>query len=576
MLSHRARYRLSNAWQSSRPWLFSGLGLITLIALWYFLANVGPGRAVVPVPDEPSKPDDPALTKLASEVSELEKQYQVYATANIITDEAFAVLTTAVERQKALVRVAPRGDYSAQMNLERLQADLDTLEAKRATPRIEALQKDGDEAQTELRLDDAAKAFREALDLQNRINGSSAAARYKNFVRVTTLEQSLTQLAVLPLVRERDAALAKARAAVPEERWADALAGYISARDAQDRINREFSGSRYANLSEFDRLEAEIASLNAAGIAAAIEEKEKYGDAMVRAGDHVAAAKSYGEALTLQQQINDRFSRSRFVSSSRIEALDVKLQTERSQPLALELARLDKTISDDLRKRRVVAAEQMLPKAMEITDKIAAEFPRSRSVDGGLRIKLNYLALKRTELRKLQDEVYDRLLPLVGFSDRLLLSSETPQGLYQLVMNTNPSRNPGRALPVDSVSWIDAEEFCTRLSWIMGTAVRLPTEDEMRTAHGNGGGDVRSSADGGRVSATDSGRANRNGYRDLVGNLAEWVVAPSAADQAQVAGGSYLDTPEAIAKFPLESRPKTDRARHIGFRFVVSLPPDRA
>jgi tetratricopeptide (TPR) repeat protein len=385
----------------------------------------------------------------------------------------------------------------------------------------------------------------------------------------------MTGLEVLPLVREKDASLARARAAVKEERWADALSGYMSARDAQERINREYSRTKYANLRDLDRLDTEIASLNAAGIAARIDEKERAGDSMARAGDHEAAASAYAEALSLQQQINDRFSRSRFVSSPRIEALEVKLQTERSQPLAVELARLDKTISDELRRRRVVAAEKMLPKAMELTDKIAAEFPRSRSVDGGLRIKLNYLAVKREELRRLQDSVYDHLLPLIGVGDRLLLSTETPQDLYQTVMNTNPSRSPGRSLPVDSVSWLDAQEFCTRLSWIMGTEVRLPNEEEMRTAHGNGGGDVRSSAEDGRVLATDSGRPNRNGYRDILGNLAEWLMAPADSDQARIIGGSYLDTPEALAKFPVESRPKTERSRHIGFRFVTILPPDR-
>ena len=576
MLSHRARYRLANAWQTYRPWLFAGLGVAVLVAIWMTLANLGPGRAVTPVPDEPAKPDDPALVKLAAEVAEMEKQYEVYSSADIVTDEAFAVLSGAVERQKALVRAAPRGDYTAQMNLERLQAELDNFEAKRANPRIEALQKDGETAQAEMRLEEAAAAFREAMDLQNRINGSSAAPRHKNFVRVTRLEQSLTALQVLPLVKEKEASLAKARAAVAEERWADALAGYMAARDAQERINREYSSTRYANVGEFDRLDSEIASLNAAGVAARIDQKEKAGDDWARAGDHATAAAAYAEALSLQQQINDRFSRSRFVSSPRIEALEIKLQTERSQPIALELAKLDKEISDELRRRRVVVAEKMLPKAMELTEKIAADFPRSRSVDGALRIKLNYLAVKREDLRRLQDSVYDHLLPLIGVNDRLLLASETPQDLYQSVMNTNPSRNPGRSLPVDSVSWVDAEEFCMRLSWIMGTSVRLPTEDELRTAHGNGGGEVRSSADGGRGGATDSGRPNRNGYRDVIGNLAEWVVAPAGSDQAQVAGGSYLDTPEAIAKFPMESRPKTDRARHIGFRFVVILPPDRA
>jgi tetratricopeptide (TPR) repeat protein len=576
MLSHRARYRLTHFWNSVRPWLLTSVGLVALVSLWYFLANVGPGRAVEPIPKAPAKPDDPALVRLANEVAELEKQYQVYSAANIISDEAHAVLLTAVERQRALVRAAPRGDYNPQSELERLQGELDTLDARRAGPRIEALQREGEEALAAMKLDEAARAFRAALELQNRVNGSSALPRFKNYVRVTTLEQSLTSLEVLPIVRERDAALARARAAVADSRWADALAGYIAARDAQDRINREYRNTRHANLAEFDRLEAEIASLNAAGLAANIESKTHVGDAAERAGDHAAAAIAYAEALALQQQINDRFSRSRFVSSTRIEALEVKLQTARSQPIARDLAALDAQISDELRRRRVVSAEQLLPRAMELTERLTNEFPRSRAVDGTLRIKLNYLALKRNDLRRMQDETYDRLLPLVGVSDRLLLASETPQSLYQAVMNINPSRNPGRSLPVDSVSWNDADEFCTRLGWIMGAQVRLPALEELRTAHGQGGGDVRSSADGGRVAATDSGQPNRNGYRDILGNLAEWVAAAPGSETAQVAGGSYLDTPEMIAGFPVEERPKLDRARHIGFRFVLVLPPDRS
>jgi hypothetical protein len=575
MLSNRLRHRISQAWQGIRPWFFTTLGLVALVSLWYFLANVGPGRAISPVPEEPARPDDPALLKIVSEVEELEKRYQVFSSANITSDEAHAVLEEAVTKQGELVRAAPRGDYSHQVRLERLQAELHTLEARRNIPRIEALQKDGEEAQAALRLEDAAKYYREALEIQNRINGSSASPRFKNFVRITTLEQALTGLAVLPLVREKESALVKARAAVAEQRWPDALAGYVSARAAQDRINREFSGTRHANLSEFDRLEAEIASLNAAGIASTIDAKEKAGEEADLRNDHAAAASFYAEALALQQQINDRFSRSRFVSSARIESLEVKVQTARSRPLARELETLDRAITDDLRRRRVAAAEQLMPRAMEMTERVAREFPRSRAIDGNLRIKLNYLVVKRGELRRVQDEVYDRLLPLIAVTDRLLLGSETPQGLYQVIMNTNPSRNPGRSMPVDSVSWLDAEDFCQRLGWVMGTTVRLPTEDELRVAHGEGGGDVRSSADGARVGATDSGRANRNGFRDLLGNLAEWVAAPVDGENARVAGGSYLDTPEAIAKFPLEVRPKTDRARHIGFRFVMLLPADR-
>jgi hypothetical protein len=268
-------------------------------------------------------------------------------------------------------------------------------------------------------------------------------------------------------------------------------------------------------------------------------------------------------------------SKSRFVSSARINVLESKLQTARSQPLAVELARLDRSIGEDLRRRRLVAAEQALPEALRLADRLASEYPKSDYVDGDLRIKLSYLGLKAAELRSLQNEVFDRLLPLVGVRDRLLFGTETHQGLYQAVMNTNPSRNPGRAMPVDSVNWNDAQEFCTRLSWIMGVKARLPTEDEYRLALGEGGGDIRSSAGGGLVGATDAGRANANGYRDLLGNLAEWLDAPAGDTRAKLVGGSVMDTPEALAKVPVEELPKTDRSRHYGFRFVVELPIDR-
>jgi hypothetical protein len=36
-----------------------------------------------------------------------------------------------------------------------------------------------------------------------------------------------------------------------------------------------------------------------------------------------------------------------------------------------------------------------------------------------------------------------------------MLKTEVPQDLFSRVMGSNPSRNAGRTLPVDSVNWID-------------------------------------------------------------------------------------------------------------------------
>ncbi|MBC8040005.1 MAG: SUMF1/EgtB/PvdO family nonheme iron enzyme, partial [Opitutaceae bacterium] len=178
----------------------------------------------------------------------------------------------------------------------------------------------------------------------------------------------------------------------------------------------------------------------------------------------------------------------------------------------------------------------------------------------------------RADLRALQDEVYDRLLPLPGVDGLLLFKTEVPQSLYVLVMNTNPSRNPGRTLPVDSINWSDAQEFCTRLSWMLGATVRLPSADEFRVALGDVyGGYWGSHNSEGRSREVGSQKLNTSGFADLLGNLAEWVAAGADAEKAQVFGGSYLEAPEVINKVPMELRLKSDRARHVGVRILVEL-----
>jgi formylglycine-generating enzyme required for sulfatase activity len=64
---------------------------------------------------------------------------------------------------------------------------------------------------------------------------------------------------------------------------------------------------------------------------------------------------------------------------------------------------------------------------------------------------------------------------------------EVTQQQYEKVMGKNPSRYRGANNPVDSVTWIDAVEFCRRLSELPGEKTarrvyRLPTEAEWEYA----------------------------------------------------------------------------------------------
>ncbi|MBI2496411.1 MAG: SUMF1/EgtB/PvdO family nonheme iron enzyme [Opitutae bacterium] len=166
------------------------------------------------------------------------------------------------------------------------------------------------------------------------------------------------------------------------------------------------------------------------------------------------------------------------------------------------------------------------------------------------------------------------MLPLPGSGSLALLRTEVSQELFARVMNANPSRNAGRALPVDSVTWTEAGEFCRRLGWVLGTTVRLPTEAEFRAAVGD---HVATATHAwglengpGRSSPTGAKPANTSGFHDLLGNVAGWLAA-DAGDTAVLAGGSFTESRGQLQALPLRRAPKSGRERTNGFRVVVEV-----
>ena len=117
---------------------------------------------------------------------------------------------------------------------------------------------------------------------------------------------------------------------------------------------------------------------------------------------------------------------------------------------------------------------------------------------------------------------------------------EVTQELWQAVMGENPSKFKGSAnLPVESVSWTEAQEFAMRLSQMTGRRFRLPSEAEWEYAARGGSKSQRNPYAGcnrnqldnhgwycvnsdGATHAVGQLQPNELGLYDMSGNVAEW------------------------------------------------------
>lgn len=508
------------------------------------------------------------------EVAAVEERFRALEASHESDPAMEETLKRAINLQRDILHSNRQAGPDQSRRFERLEEALATLQARKAFERIAALE---DKAGDSLITPEAVAALQEALKQLQEINRSAAPQRLKDFVRETRLMRRLENAAASPLRSEADKALEEAEAAAGREEWTTALPAYQRARDALAEVNQKFPRTHYADIRLLDRITTEIGSLESASLALEVEAREKGARAARAAGKNHLAAELFQAAFEKQVELNRRYARSRFASTQRVGELDAMRQTMLAQQVLDNAAALDQEAGTLIFKRQLVAAAVKIDAATLLLDQMAVNFPKSRAQPGALKIKLAYLNLRRNGHAAIQDQVYDLVSPVPGEKNLLMLRTEAPQELYTKVMNTNPSRNAGRALPVDSVEWAEAREFCQRLSWLLGVPVRLPRRHEFIEAVGVGTQDAWNAENsGGRSRDTGSLPANANGFFDLQGNVAEWLQPDSGDETAEglVAGGSYFDAATVLQTVPVNSVDRAVHARHIGFRFVVEYPID--
>jgi formylglycine-generating enzyme required for sulfatase activity len=173
---------------------------------------------------------------------------------------------------------------------------------------------------------------------------------------------------------------------------------------------------------------------------------------------------------------------------------------------------------------------------------------------------------------------------------------QVTQALWEAMMNGNPSRFKGANLPVETVSWDDAQEFIKKLNAKNdGYIYRLPTEAEWEYAcragttgdyAGNLGelGWYDENSDG-RTHPVGEKKANDWGLYDMHGNVSEWCMdwynksyytnSPEVAPQGPASGtghvfrGGSWDSKAKYCRSALRAIATPDfRFFRIGFRLV--------
>jgi len=113
-----------------------------------------------------------------------------------------------------------------------------------------------------------------------------------------------------------------------------------------------------------------------------------------------------------------------------------------------------------------------------------------------------------------------------------MATTEVTQGQWKKVMGNNPSQFKGDSLPVENVTWQEAQKFIKKLNELeLHKSYRLPTEAEWEHAARAGAKkdipwkDIEASANLNKKTpiAVKSKKPNAWGLYDMLGNVWEWV-----------------------------------------------------
>ncbi|MFP4673439.1 MAG: SUMF1/EgtB/PvdO family nonheme iron enzyme [Opitutales bacterium] len=578
---HFSRGRLPHEKSRLRKVLIT-FGIVVLCALvlggFWFLAQLGPSAPG----SGSSRPVDSRIDEEVRELKEksntLEEEFEQIADSEDPGPEAIELLKRALELQEEYLDKVTAYDGAAKQRYRELKERYHEAASRPLMAESLELQEDAEDLADAGKLKEAGEQYSEALELQNTINQEYSLSSARDAGRAIRLERRARYLLAEPLY-ERSVELEEKADRLLEagkrEEAEEALQGAV---DRQARINREFRGTSYANAARLQQLKEKQVKSQSGQKTREIEAIIESADRSRVEGKRFEAAELYRKAARLQRRLNERYPGSSHASTALLNELERKSQTAESFELGLAIERKHERLKRLLHERRANKAMEFVVELRNDLRQMETEYPESSLNDEDLQAKMDFLRLVQNDLGFIQDRVYNAVLSVPTAEDVRMLKTEVTQALYELIMRKNPSRNAGATLPVDSVSWVEADNFCERLSWILGKPVRLPMEKEFRIAIGDAPrfselGDYAWSTENSPGAARPVGQKKpmETGFYDLLGNVSEWVESEDRFEMeaAMNMGGHVQDRLEVISSIPARETNRSERSRMIGFRFVM-------
>lgn len=520
----------------------------------------------------------PEESKVLKEKSmKLEGAFDELYALDQVSEDDYELLFQAIVFQEEYLKSLPYFNQTAEERLVRLRERFDQTKSE---PYYQITIVSERESKQFYELGDFESArihLSKAIESQLTINEQYPLSSYKNFNRLTQLNRELKYLEAYPIYKELTKLIAKSDDLVEAGELAAAAEIIQEAIDLQSILNSEYRSSKVADSRRLVELKNRYIDLKSEPDYRAIMKLIQESDQLVSEGNYLKATDGFDQALAMQRKLNKNYPLSRYASEDMIHNLIRKSQTAESFFLSEAISAINIEINESLKARNTLVAKEKIIRATDMVLSMNEEFPKSSYYDDQIELKIKYLNLIRNDLELIHSRIYAKLLPIPEEAF-MMLDTEVTQALYTTIMGVNPSRSKGDLMPVESVSWVEANEFCKRLSWILGYVVRLPKEYEFRKAIGR----LRyikveeyavSSRDLEGLLEVAQKEPLSSSYFDLLGNVSEWLYSDTVFlnDAVNHIGGHFSDSNQIIYSVPLRKGKKDERSRLIGFRFVVEV-----